>query len=266
MVGSSRASRALGLVTAFVLAAQVVALAWLGARAPEPPTFAPDLPLAARLERLDRELLARLPPFSETFAWWPLRYVPELRQALTTTRDPEVHARLLAELEQTIPQIRQRYLATVTLLAWALLAGALALLSTALRGPSLPSLFAPLGAALAVTPVITEPVLGNDYGATLLPFVAPMLIGGALVLLLERAALAAPLQRTGGLLAARPTLLALLTAALLGALGAACIRLGLDERLDVVTELGAVFVGMAILHLLVAVLFTASRLTRRSRP
>lgn len=260
-----RASSLVSTITALVLIVEAGALLRLGAAFPATPApVDPALPLAPQIERVEHELLARLPPLAERFAWSPLRsYSDARRAALAAGDDPQRTAERVAWFNRIVRRIREHYVGTVVLLVAALLAGASALLLTARRGPSPASLLAPLAGCLAVTPIITEPLIGSDFGASLLPFVLPMMIGGGVVLLRERAAFRPSASRLGGLLARDPAALMLASALILGALGGACLTLAVDEQLGVLTPIGAVCVAHAVVQFVVAAGVAVRRLVGR---
>lgn len=257
------------MLTAFVILLEAGALVWLGFTFPAtPPPLDAGRPLAQQIERVERELMDRLPPLTHRLAGSPLWLYHHDVEVAHRDADPAARARRVDSLNRAIARVRESYLGAVTLLAATLLAGALALTSTALRRPTSVSLLAPLACGLAVAPILTEPLLGADYGATLLPFVLPMLLGGAAVLWLERATFRAPARRLGVRLGGSPAALALLSAALLGVLGAAGVLLGLDERLHLLTRVGVVLLANALVHLGIAGFLgvrALARLRRRRR-
>lgn len=256
-VGQGR-RRVLTSVAALVLLVEAGALAWCAAALPDPPApVDPAAPIAAQVARVDREFIDRLPPFSDRFVGWPLVEHRDQRRALLSLADPLAPeaARSLARFDRNLGEIVPRYRSTVLLLTTSLLLGALALAWTAWRRPTPRALLAPLACGLAVAPILSEPLVGRDYGARLAPFVLPMLIAGGLVLLRERAALREPARRIGRLVTLGPAGFAMLCVVLLAVSGAACIRVGVDEQLQLLTELGAVLVANAIVHLTIALAF-----------
>ncbi|MBL9101614.1 MAG: hypothetical protein JNL82_11695 [Myxococcales bacterium] len=248
--------RILTSVAALVLLVEAGALAWCAAALPDPPApVDPAAPIAAQVARVDREFIDRLPPFSDRFVGWPLVEHRDQRRALLSLADPLAPeaARSLARFDRNLGEIVPRYRSTVLLLTTSLLLGALALAWTAWRRPTPLALLAPLACGLAVAPILSEPLVGRDYGARLAPFVLPMLIAGGLVLLRERAALRAPARTIGRLVTLGPASFALICVVLLAVFGAVFISVGAAEQVQFLIELGAVLVANAIVHLVVTV-------------
>ncbi len=270
---ASSAVAALTIVSALAVASSLVVLA---VRFPAtPPLLDPAVPAAGQvepIERIERELIDALPPLSATFAWWAADAHDGRRRGVLSPDDWELqnrtHAERVERFNDNVRLFRARYLSAVALLVSALGLGALAAGATLARGASPLSLLLPLGCCFAVTPVITEPVIGNDFGSDLLPFVLPILIGGAALLLMNLGAFVAPAEAVGGFVGRRPWLAALLGAILFGGIGAALIAIGVAESMEILLRPGAVFVANAIVLLLGAIVLGLAGLLggRGARP
>lgn len=254
-----RAGPALGAAALGVVALEVLALAWLVAAVPSiERSVDPARPLAPQLEEIDRAVIQQLPPLVGRFAGGALAIYHEHRAALVEPASASAATDHVRALNDALARIEARTHGATALLLAALLLGGSGLASTLLRRPSVASLLAPLGGGLAATPVITEPLAGADYGAGLVPFVAPLLIGGGALLLANLAALREPVFRAGGAFARHPRLLGALVAVGIGGLGVAVIAIDDTARLSFFVSIGAVLVANALVFL-VSALFLAAR-------